>query len=542
MRICAIQPPYAASPGQAGDTVDFIVRELDSLDGRFDLVLTPEYSNAPSTFTAAELLPFVREHTGRLLEAAEAAARRCQAAVAVCFAGEATCGVLRNMIRVFGPDGIVAGEFLKRHLTAAEREGMGIDSSYTMGFSPIGLVECNGLRLGAMICYDTYFNEYAARLAAMRPDVVLVSSFQRGERQDILRMQGQMLAFGCNSFVLRSSYSMGDAALTGGMSLVASPDGRIVGEFGGKVGTLVCDVPDLHWKYMRSNTFGGELIANDRFVEQGRRPWSYRPAGSMVIPGEGELPYPRICAHRGCGALAPENSLPAFGAAIAMGASEIELDVRFSSDGVPVSIHDGRLERVSNGSGLVQEHTLEELEKMDFSCGYGQALGGMPVLTLEEVLARFARHAIINMHIKGEIEDKGCSNGDEVYPEEKFRCIVELLDRYDCRGHVYLMGSEDVMKRALLDAPDIPRCMGASPDPWRIVDRAVEFKCGKVQLFKPHFNQDMMRHAHDNGIKVNVFWSDEPAEARQFLEMGADCILTNEYWKIRRALSDLHPV
>ena len=104
------------------------------------------------------------------------------------------------------------------------------------------------------------------------------------------------------------------------------------------------------------------------------------------------------------------------------------------------------------------------------------------------------------------------------------------------------MGSEDVMKRALLDAPDIPRCMGASPDPWRIVERAIEFKCGKVQLFKPHFNQDMMRHAHDNGIKVNVFWSDEPAEARQFLEMGADCILTNEYWKIRRALSDLHPV
>ena len=62
------------------------------------------------------------------------------------------------------------------------------------------------------------------------------------------------------------------------------------------------------------------------------------------------MPYPRICAHRGFNTVAPENSLAALGAAIGMGAVEIEFDVRFTRDGVPVVAHDSHLERVSNGS------------------------------------------------------------------------------------------------------------------------------------------------------------------------------------------------
>ena len=76
---------------------------------------------------------------------------------------------------------------------------------------------------------------------------------------------------------------------------------------------------------------------------------------AQSIPGDGEFPYPRVCAHRGFNTVAPENSLAAFGAAIALGAPEIELDIRFSKDGIPVVAHDSRLERVSNGSGIIEE-------------------------------------------------------------------------------------------------------------------------------------------------------------------------------------------
>jgi len=285
---------------------------------------------------------------------------------------------------------------------------------------------------------------------------------------------------------------------------------------------------------VRSNTFGGAPIANNRFIEQGRTPWSYRPSGSMTILGDRDYPYPRICAHRGFSTLAPENTMPAFGAAIALGAPEIELDVRFTKDGVPVSVHDRKLERISNGTGFVDQKSFEELRQLDFSGKFAERLSPLPVLPLEEVLAKFARQVIINMHIKGEIED-GHPNG--FYPLDKFRKIVALIDKYDMRQHVYFMGSADVLKVALQEAPDIPRCMGAAPDGWTIVERAIECKCSKVQLFKPYFNQEMIDKAHQNGILCNVFWSDDPEEARKFLKMGIDCILTNDYWNIANVLS-----
>ena len=72
----------------------------------------------------------------------------------------------------------------------------------------------------------------------------------------------------------------------------------------------------------------------------------------------------RFCAHRGVSALMPENTLPAFGAALALGANEIEFDIRLTKDGKLVVCHDPVLERISDGIGRVEEHTLEELKAL----------------------------------------------------------------------------------------------------------------------------------------------------------------------------------
>ena len=50
----------------------------------------------------------------------------------------------------------------------------------------------------------------------------------------------------------------------------------------------------------------------------------------------------------------------------------------------------------------------------------------------------------------------------------------------------------------------------------------------------------MIDRAHQNGIICNVFWSDDPEEAKGFLKMGIDCILTNDYWNIATALKGLY--
>jgi glycerophosphoryl diester phosphodiesterase len=87
-------------------------------------------------------------------------------------------------------------------------------------------------------------------------------------------------------------------------------------------------------------------------------------------------------------------------------------------------------------------------------------------------------------------------------------------------------------------APDIPRCMGNSGDNKAhpdIVDRAIKHKCQMVQLFKPYFDQSTVDRAHAAGMRVNVFWSDDPTEAKKFLDMGIDTILTNDYLLIANA-------
>lgn len=250
-------------------------------------------------------------------------------------------------------------------------------------------------------------------------------------------------------------------------------------------------------------------------------------------------PYPRICAHRGYSTVAPENTLPAFVAAVELNAPEIEMDVRFSKDGVPVVCHDDSLERISNGTGMVQEKTLAELKELDFGSHAGKEFAGIRIATFEEILEKFSRKVIINLHIK--------SLTAEIYPEDQFRKIVDLLRKYDHMEHVYIMASPEIMERALQMAPEIPRCMSAGIfrdgheviAGWEIVDRAIQYKCSKVQLFTPYYDQALIDKAHANNIRCNFFFSDDPEEAVKLLEMGVDTLLTNDYLTVANATKHL---
>ena len=526
MKICAIQPPYGFNRKETEKSVEFLIKELDSGDESFDLILTPEYSNSPGTLSPEEALAFSISHTEKLEEAAVNAAKRCKSIVALsaCLkVGDS----YRNTTRVYNSDGRIAGEYYKQQLVLREGAEHGVTHSYTANYNPPPIITVNGIRLGFLICYDTYFDEYIAHLAYKKPDVVLVSSFQRGEDMDILRTMNKLLAFRCNAYVLRASVSMGETSTKGGTSLIVDPKGKILKDMGQKTGKLVMEIEDIHDKNYRTDSYGGSLISNTDFIEQGRTPSSYRACGSCVRQDDEKMPYPRICAHRGFKTIAPENSLPAFGAAIALGADEIEFDVRFTSDAVPISIHDPVLERVSNGVGRVEEKTYEELLKLDFGAKNAEPFRGLKILKVEEILAKFPRQTVLNIHIKSEI--------GKPYPEENIQKIADLLEKYDCTAYAYFMGEPEVLEAALKVAPHIHRCMSAGScdeTKYAIVERAIKWKCHKVQFYKPCITQEMVDKAHANNLICNVFWSDDPVEAENYLKMGMDTILTNDYFRI----------
>ena len=222
--------------------------------------------------------------------------------------------------------------------------------------------------------------------------------------------------------------------------------------------------------------------------------------------------------------------MPAFGAAVAMGAEEIEFDLWVTTDGEIVSCHDPSLERVSDGSGFVYEHSYAELLKYDFGIKYSEEFAGLKILKFEDILKKFACHTIMNIHLK--------DDGDKFrFNEQTLKEVIRLIDKYDCRKYVYFMTADDnVLLKIRELAPDIALCAGAGKTAWQIVDRAIKHGFQKVQLFKPYFNREMIEKAHEHNIICNVFWSDDPKEAQEFIDMGIDVILTNDYNRIKNAL------
>ncbi|MBQ4630204.1 MAG: hypothetical protein IJB70_04375 [Clostridia bacterium] len=531
MKACIIQPPYSRDVSFSDEYFEYKLNMLDNCDDTVDLIVLPEYSDVPcATSTREETLFYHKKYIDELMSKCRETAIRCRSLVFVNCLYEID-GNYRNTTLAFDKNGEIAGKYFKKHLPPLEMEELALDSDYTFEFSEPYVIEIDGLRYGFLTCYDFYFYEAFANIARKNVDIIIGCSLQRSDSHDAIETMCRFLAYNTNAYVIRSSVSFDEESEICGASMIVSPYGKVIKNMKGKFGMEFAEI-DPKDKYYKPAGYGNPDAAHYEYIEYGRKPWQYRPAGSYVVKNNETMGYPRICAHRGFSSVAPENSMPAFGAAVAMGAEEIEFDLWPTSDGEIVSCHDRSLERVSNGNGMVTDKTLAELEKLDFGAKFGEKFRGLPIVKFEDILRKFSCSVIMNIHIK-------LISYTEPYPEDIMKKIVTLVRRYGCEKHVYFMLETDIQIKQFKEyASDIPVCVGHLGDrPWAIVDRAIEFGCERVQLFKPYFNSEMIDKAHKHGIRCNIFWSDEEEEAKKFLDMGIDVILTNEYNIISQTLS-----
>lgn len=530
MKVCIIQPEYSTDYTRSDELFQKEIAYLRACDETMDIIVMPESCDCPALAkTKEQSEQSSRKYKDILLEEAAQTARRCNAMVFLNARSDGENG-LRNTTYAFDRNGEIAGKYFKQHLVPSEVSVMELDSDYTFAFSEPTVMEIEGIRFAFLVCYDFYFYEAFANIARQKVDVIVGCSHQRSDTHNALQVMTQFLAYNTNAYVLRSSVSMSENSDIGGASMVVAPNGEILCNMGSRIGMETVEI-DISKKYYKPAGFGNPPAAHYEYIEKGRRPWKYRPAGSAIVKPDAIMPYPRVCAHRGFNTVAPENSLPAFGAAVALGAEEIEFDLWETKDGKIVSLHDATLDRVSNGHGYVYEKTYDELLQLDFGTKHGESFKGLKILSFEEILQKFSCHTVMNIHIKSQ-------NNTDPLPEEYLRHIVDLIDKYDCRQYVYFMTGNDTVLAQLGEiAPDICRCCGGGDAPWEIVERAIKYDCKKVQLFKPYFNQEMIDKAHDHGIKCNVFWSDDSEETREFLTMGIDTILTNDYHLISQCVN-----
>lgn len=521
MKAQIIQPPYSRDTSLSDEYFNYKLNLLDQCDEDADIIVLPEYSDVPCvTSDLDETLYYHNKYIETLLDKCAAAAKRCGAHVFVNALSQEETG-WRNTTYCFDRNGTLVGKYFKKHLPPLELD-MGLDSDYTLQPSAPYILELDGVRYGFLTCYDFYFYEAFPRIAQEKVDIIIGCSLQRSDSHDAIETMCRFLAYNTNAYVLRSSVSFDENATVCGASMAVSPEGKVLANMRGKFGILSVEF-DCRHKYLKPAGFGNPDSAHYEYIEIGRKPWQYRNAGASVVLSDAEMKYPRVCAHRGFNTIAPENSMPAFGAAVAMGAEEIEFDIWNTSDGVLVSCHDSTLERVSNGHGKIYEHTYKELLELDFGIKHGEKFKGLKIPTFEDILRQFAGRVIMNIHVK---------IWDADFPDPMIEKIVGLIRKYDAQRHCYFMTVNDkIIRRVMEYAPEIPCCVGwdGNEDPMSMVNRAIALNAYKIQLFKPYFNEETVKKAHEHGILCNVFWSDDPEETVRFREMGIDTILTNDY-------------
>ncbi len=537
MKVCVLQPGYSQDYADKQACYDGMTKLMDLCGPDLDLIVLPEYCDIPVYADTPERYhQEIADYNEDIASRARELARRCHAIVFANYAGKTEAG-WRNTTHCFDREGNEVGQYYKAHPTPKEirptqQGGNGLDGTYSYLPGKPCIVEIEGLRFCFLTCYDFYMYEGFAALAKEKPDIIIGCSHQRTDTHNTLDFIGKFLCYNTNAWLIRSSVSLGEDSPTGGCSMVVSPAGEMVLNMENRTGLGICDI-DPGKKLYKPAGFHGSVKSHPEYIEDGRRPWLYRNSGSMMVPFEDSLPYPRVCAHRGFNTIAPENSMPAFGAAVALGADEIEFDIWSTKDGKLISLHDKTLDRVSDGHGDVREMPFEEIRKLDFGVKSGGHYKGLGVVLFEDILKKFSGTVIMNIHVK--IWDYG-----ELDP--RYEEIAELLRRYDCERHCYMMSSSDKALREFHTvAPEIARCVGFDGDKENLMkmpERALKLGCNKVQLFKPYFTQETVDFAKANSIRTNVFYADDPEEAIRFRDMGIDTILTNDFLTVSNALRD----
>jgi glycerophosphoryl diester phosphodiesterase len=234
---------------------------------------------------------------------------------------------------------------------------------------------------------------------------------------------------------------------------------------------------------------------------------------------------PLIIAHRGASADAPENTLAAFALALEQQAGGVELDVQLSADGWPVIIHDDTVDRTSNGSGLVSQMSVAELQSLDL--GLGQT-----VPTLDELFEAFGPSLLYNVEIKSDgllrtgLRDTGLEAADRIEAHHlQSHVLVSSFDPFCVRrARRYLSRTTPVAflreSRAVQLAHHLLPAEADHPY-YQLVDA-------------PY-----MAWARKRGLRVNVWTVDDAADAQRLVNLGVHGIITNKPAFIRMQLSGL---
>jgi len=235
------------------------------------------------------------------------------------------------------------------------------------------------------------------------------------------------------------------------------------------------------------------------------------------------LKKPLLFAHRGFSGSYPENSPLAFQmAAEKTDVDGIESDVHIAADGTLVVFHDATLERTSNGTGFIKDHTFEELLRLDIGAWKSPEFAGQHIWTLGQLLD-FCRDTglLLNLELK---------NYEVFYEGLEERVIHEITKRkmeetvsVSSFNHISMQLfkklNPDIETGLLYDKP--------------FLDMDAYISRSNADNMHPRYmllqyQPELMKLYHDNHMKVIAWTVDDPENIKDMITRGADGIISNK--------------
>lgn len=225
----------------------------------------------------------------------------------------------------------------------------------------------------------------------------------------------------------------------------------------------------------------------------------------------------QITAHRGFSKVAPENTLPAFEAAMECGADYIELDIQLTADDQLVVIHDDKVDRTTNGKGNVSKYTYDQLTELSAGSWFSKSgeFDDVRIPLFRDVLELVGNDVMLNIEIK--------RSGDPKKTAEK---AVELIEEYGIVKSCYVTSfSYTALKKVKQLNPKIKTAFIAN------LATATSYAqlpyIDAVSMNYIFVNQSVVNSAHHHGKRIFVWTVDRQSEVKKMMALGVDNIITD---------------
>ena len=200
--------------------------------------------------------------------------------------------------------------------------------------------------------------------------------------------------------------------------------------------------------------------------------------------------------HRGYSSSAPENTLAAFRKSRLMGFRYVETDIRFSSDGVPVLLHDETVNRTSNGRGAVADLSWKELRAIDFGSNF-RDYKNTPIPSLDEFLALCRDIGLVPY-----LELK-------VGTMDQIGEIVRMVEGYGLKDSAVYISFYDYLLRYVLNSNPSATVglLVEHVDSENVINTALSLRSenGKVFIDSSDYSETAVRSCRNSGIPLEVW-------------------------------------